>query len=150
VPPAPVSVSKRVRGCASKARKSVIASARPISGVVGAGGPAIRPSPSSGLVSSRNPLELGKDGGAHYQGNPDWSARAAESGSFPMGGAWKPLIVPLSSGPTDKDSQNKRITPMLNHIITRFSLSAGHLRLGLALISLVALVLGGSAGGHWD
>jgi hypothetical protein len=44
---------------------------------------------------------------------------------------------------------------MLSHINSRiqsarFSLSAGYLRLGLALISLVALVLGGSAGGHWD
>ena len=44
---------------------------------------------------------------------------------------------------------------MLSHITSRiqsarFSLSTGHLRLGLALISLVALVLGGSAGGHWD
>ena len=39
---------------------------------------------------------------------------------------------------------------MLNHIITRFSLTVGHLRVGLALISLVALVLGGSAGLHWD
>ncbi len=67
-----------------------------------------------------------------------------------MGGALKPLIVPLSSGPTDKDSQTKRIYPMLNHIITRFSLSAGHLRFGLALVSLVALVLGGSASAHWD
>ena len=44
---------------------------------------------------------------------------------------------------------------MLNHISSRIqrvriSLSAGYPRLGLALISLVALVLGGSAGGHWD
>ncbi len=39
---------------------------------------------------------------------------------------------------------------MLNHIITRFSLSAGHLRFGLALLSLFALVLGGSASAHWD
>jgi hypothetical protein len=44
---------------------------------------------------------------------------------------------------------------MLNHISSRIqrgriSLSAGYFRLGLALISLVALVLGGSAGGHWD
>jgi hypothetical protein len=39
---------------------------------------------------------------------------------------------------------------MLNHIITRFSLSAGHLRVGLALISIVSLVFGGSAAGHWD
>jgi hypothetical protein len=38
---------------------------------------------------------------------------------------------------------------MLNHFITRYSLSAGHLRLGLALISLVALVFGGSAGARW-
>jgi hypothetical protein len=39
---------------------------------------------------------------------------------------------------------------MLNHIVTRFSLSAAHLRLGLALISLVALALGGSAGSRWS
>jgi hypothetical protein len=39
---------------------------------------------------------------------------------------------------------------MLNHFITRYSLTAGHLRLGLAIISLVALALGGSAGLHWD
>jgi hypothetical protein len=67
-----------------------------------------------------------------------------------MGGAVPSLIVPLSSGPTDKDSRTKRIFPMLNRFITRYSLSAGHLRLGLALISLVALVFGGSASAHWD
>jgi hypothetical protein len=67
-----------------------------------------------------------------------------------MGGALPPLIVPLSSGPTDKDSRTKRIFPMLNHFTTRYSLTAGHLRLGLAIISLVALALGGSAGLHWD
>ncbi len=44
---------------------------------------------------------------------------------------------------------------MLNHIarriqLARFSATAGHLRLGLALLSLVALALGGSAGCHWD
>ena len=44
---------------------------------------------------------------------------------------------------------------MFKHISSRIqrvriSLSTGYLRLGLALISLVALVLGGSAGGHWD
>jgi len=39
---------------------------------------------------------------------------------------------------------------MLNHIITRFSLSAGHLRVGLALLSIVALALGGSAHTYWD
>jgi len=39
---------------------------------------------------------------------------------------------------------------VLNHIITRFSLSAGHLRVGLALLSIFALVLGGSASSHWD
>ena len=39
---------------------------------------------------------------------------------------------------------------MLNHFITRFSLNTAHLRIGLAAISLVALVLGGSAGLHWD
>ena len=39
---------------------------------------------------------------------------------------------------------------MFNHIIARFNLTAGHLRLGLALISLVALVFGGSASAHWD
>ena len=38
---------------------------------------------------------------------------------------------------------------MFNHIIARFNLTAGHLRLGLALISLFALVLGGSAGSRW-
>jgi hypothetical protein len=32
----------------------------------------------------------------------------------------------------------------------RLSVTAGSLRLGLALISLVALVLGGSASSHWD
>jgi len=37
---------------------------------------------------------------------------------------------------------------MLNHIISRFSLTAGYLRVGLALLSLVALALGGSAGGR--
>jgi len=39
---------------------------------------------------------------------------------------------------------------MLNQIITRFSLSASHLRLGLALLSLVVLALGGSAGSRWS
>ncbi len=39
---------------------------------------------------------------------------------------------------------------MITSIITRFGLAAGHVRIGLALLSLVALVLGGSAGGHWD
>jgi hypothetical protein len=53
-------------------------------------------------------------------------------------------------GPDGQESKNTRITPMLNQIITRFSLTAGHLRLGLALISLVALVFGGSASAHWD
>ena len=38
---------------------------------------------------------------------------------------------------------------MFNHIIARFNLTAGHLRLGLALTSLFALVLGGSAGSRW-
>jgi hypothetical protein len=39
---------------------------------------------------------------------------------------------------------------MLNRIqLIRFNLTAGHLRLGLAAISLVALVLGGSAGSRW-
>ena len=38
---------------------------------------------------------------------------------------------------------------MLNHIISRFSLTAGYLRVGLALLSLIALVLGGSAGSRW-
>jgi hypothetical protein len=32
----------------------------------------------------------------------------------------------------------------------RFTLTPGHLRLGLAVISLFALVLGGSASTHWD
>jgi hypothetical protein len=39
---------------------------------------------------------------------------------------------------------------MLNHFITRFSLNAAQLRIGLAAISMVALALGGSAGLHWD
>ena len=43
---------------------------------------------------------------------------------------------------------------MLNHIASpiqaaRFTVLASHLRLGLALISLFALVLGGSAGSRW-
>ena len=38
---------------------------------------------------------------------------------------------------------------MFNSIIGRFSVTTGHLRLGLALISLVALVFGGSAGARW-
>ena len=32
----------------------------------------------------------------------------------------------------------------------RFTLTPSTLRLGLAVLSLVALVLGGSAGDHWD
>jgi hypothetical protein len=60
------------------------------------------------------------------------------------------VLFGMSTGPTDKTLPHLRITPMLNHIITRFSLSAGHLRFGLALISIVALVFGGSAAGHWD
>jgi hypothetical protein len=44
---------------------------------------------------------------------------------------------------------------MLNHIApriqaARLTMLASHLRAALALISLIALVLGGSAGGHWD
>lgn len=31
----------------------------------------------------------------------------------------------------------------------RLSLTSGNLRIGLAILSLVALVLGGSAGDHW-
>ena len=38
---------------------------------------------------------------------------------------------------------------MFNHIIARFNLTAGYLRVGFALISLFALVLGGSAGARW-
>jgi hypothetical protein len=38
---------------------------------------------------------------------------------------------------------------MFTYIITRFSLSAGHLRVALALISLFAFALGGSAGARW-
>jgi hypothetical protein len=33
---------------------------------------------------------------------------------------------------------------------TRISLTPNHLRLALAVLSLVALVLGGSASSHWD
>jgi hypothetical protein len=39
---------------------------------------------------------------------------------------------------------------MFNHIIARFNLTAGHARLGFALLSLFALVLGGSAGSRWS
>ncbi len=39
---------------------------------------------------------------------------------------------------------------MVNHMITRFSLTASHLRLGLTLTSLFALVRGGSAGTRWS
>ncbi len=44
---------------------------------------------------------------------------------------------------------------MLNHIATRIqavrlTVLANYLRAGFAVISLIALVLGGSAGGHWD
>jgi hypothetical protein len=38
---------------------------------------------------------------------------------------------------------------MLNHLIARMNLTAGHLRLGFALISLFVLALGGSAGSRW-
>jgi hypothetical protein len=31
----------------------------------------------------------------------------------------------------------------------RLALTSGNLRIGLAILSLVALVLGGSAGDHW-
>ena len=39
---------------------------------------------------------------------------------------------------------------MLNHIIARFSVTAANLRVGLALLSIVALALGGSAHTYWD
>jgi hypothetical protein len=44
---------------------------------------------------------------------------------------------------------------MLNQIASRIqsvrlTVLASHLRAGLALISIVALLLGGNAGGHWD
>jgi hypothetical protein len=32
----------------------------------------------------------------------------------------------------------------------RVSLNTNHIRLALGLLSLVAMVLGGSAAGHWD
>jgi hypothetical protein len=37
-----------------------------------------------------------------------------------------------------------------NTIKNRLNLTPNHLRLGMAIMSLVALVLGGSASGHWD
>jgi len=39
---------------------------------------------------------------------------------------------------------------MFIHLIARFNLSAGHLRLGLALISLFAFAVGGNAGSRWS
>jgi hypothetical protein len=33
---------------------------------------------------------------------------------------------------------------------TLFSMTPNHLRLALSVLSIVALVLGGSAAGHWD
>ncbi len=38
---------------------------------------------------------------------------------------------------------------MTNLFNSRFALTPSHLRLGLAVLSLVALVLGGSAGARW-
>jgi hypothetical protein len=40
---------------------------------------------------------------------------------------------------------------MMNQINSRFfAVTPSHLRLGLAILSLVALVLGGSAGSRWS
>jgi hypothetical protein len=38
---------------------------------------------------------------------------------------------------------------MLKRLIAKMNLTAGHLRLGFALISLFVLALGGSAGSRW-
>jgi hypothetical protein len=39
---------------------------------------------------------------------------------------------------------------MMNRLKNRFTPTPNHIRLVLAAVSLVALVLGGSASAHWD
>ena len=78
--------------------------------------------------------------------NPDLSAhRGAIRVIRDLADARTTVFLRRPAGPAELNSQQIEDIPMN----TFFSMTPNHLRLALAVLSLVALVLGGSAGARW-